>query len=529
MEKRALIAMPVFQSGVRCAALVALFLYMLSAAWVSEDAYITFRVIDHFFEGHGLRWNISERVQVYTHPLWMLLHLPLYVLNQNLFVSTLILSLACSFSAVALTLATVRQSLRVILACLLLPLAACKSFMDYTSSGLENPLSYLLFAVFGYLLVRRYDHPRFWFAAMFTVSLALLNRLDLIIFYAPVMVYIAFTRRKNIAWGQLFLGIMPLIAWFGFSLFYYGFLFPNTKYAKLDTGLSLLRYLAQGVHYIKYLAVKDTTGAVLMLTPLILLMIPRVFSFPSHGLIRSLVAGIYIYACYIVLIGGDYMAGRFWSFPIFVGVWLWYVASPRMLRPDIWVAITALIGATYVTPMMFDTIRKNCAKCLRLELAVMDAQVVLYKNQLVADWNPLRLRTEGEFYFANCGKELDKPDAARVKKVYFIGMCGYYAPPTAHLIDELALADPLLARLPAVRYQSFYIAHFRRKLPEGYEQAIKSGSVKSLHPDLAEYYKKLQLIISGDLWDRERLETILLFNLGYYDHWKDSYLRAYPQ
>ena len=44
-------------------------------AWVAEDAYITFRVIENAFSGYGLRWNIHERVQVYTHPLWMLLQL----------------------------------------------------------------------------------------------------------------------------------------------------------------------------------------------------------------------------------------------------------------------------------------------------------------------------------------------------------------------------------------------------------------------------------------------------------------------
>ena len=46
---------------------------VLSQAWVSDDAFITFRVIDNFVNGYGLRWNVDERVEVYTHPLWMLL------------------------------------------------------------------------------------------------------------------------------------------------------------------------------------------------------------------------------------------------------------------------------------------------------------------------------------------------------------------------------------------------------------------------------------------------------------------------
>jgi hypothetical protein len=39
-------------------------------AWVCDDAYITFKTVDNFVEGYGLRWNVLERVQVHTHPLW---------------------------------------------------------------------------------------------------------------------------------------------------------------------------------------------------------------------------------------------------------------------------------------------------------------------------------------------------------------------------------------------------------------------------------------------------------------------------
>ena len=46
---------------------------ILQNAWVSDDAYITFRVIENFIAGYGPNFNIGERVQVYTHPLWMVL------------------------------------------------------------------------------------------------------------------------------------------------------------------------------------------------------------------------------------------------------------------------------------------------------------------------------------------------------------------------------------------------------------------------------------------------------------------------
>jgi len=37
-------------------------------AWVCGDAYITFRTIDNLVHGYGLRWNVDERVQAFTHP-----------------------------------------------------------------------------------------------------------------------------------------------------------------------------------------------------------------------------------------------------------------------------------------------------------------------------------------------------------------------------------------------------------------------------------------------------------------------------
>ena len=62
-------------------------LAFINTAWVAEDAFITFRSVDNMLAGYGPVWNIGERVQVYTHPLWYILlvignfiaHSPYYV------------------------------------------------------------------------------------------------------------------------------------------------------------------------------------------------------------------------------------------------------------------------------------------------------------------------------------------------------------------------------------------------------------------------------------------------------------------
>lgn len=48
-------------------------LVLYRSAWLCDDAYITFRTVDNFINGYGLRYNTGERVQAYTHPLWLLL------------------------------------------------------------------------------------------------------------------------------------------------------------------------------------------------------------------------------------------------------------------------------------------------------------------------------------------------------------------------------------------------------------------------------------------------------------------------
>ena len=121
-------------------AFVVVFAYVFFRnAWVTEDAFINFRVIENFLSGDGFVWNIGERVQVFTSPLWMLLSTGFVAATGEVFYTTIFLS----FGLAALTLCNLYfASSRVpavflILATILL-LTRC--FVDYSSSGLETPL-----------------------------------------------------------------------------------------------------------------------------------------------------------------------------------------------------------------------------------------------------------------------------------------------------------------------------------------------------------------------------------------------------
>ncbi|HEY0840318.1 MAG TPA: hypothetical protein VGD74_09030 [Vulgatibacter sp.] len=86
---RRAIPLALFSSG------LALVTWMFAVqAWVVDDAYITLRSVDNFVHGLGLGWNPDERVQAFTHPLWMFCLSALYFFTRESFLTPLALSYA---------------------------------------------------------------------------------------------------------------------------------------------------------------------------------------------------------------------------------------------------------------------------------------------------------------------------------------------------------------------------------------------------------------------------------------------------
>lgn len=209
---------------------------LFAYAWMCDDAFITLRVVRNAVEGYGLRWNLDERVQVYTHPLWMLLEIPFYVMTgKNPHLTSLLLSLCTGATAIWLLLRSAPACLTSKLLFVILPLAATKLTHDFISSGLETPLQWLLLAVFFTHYLRNPDTP---YRLYFIAALCLLTRMDMIVILLPALISITLKHvRKKAFIKKSVIAVSPYIAWLLFSLLYYGFIFPNTKYAKLNTGM----------------------------------------------------------------------------------------------------------------------------------------------------------------------------------------------------------------------------------------------------------------------------------------------------
>ena len=103
-----------------------------------------------------------------------------------------------------------------------------------------------------------------------------------------------------------------------------------------------------------------------------------------------------------------------------------------------------------------------------------------------------------------------------------VGFIGYFAGPAVHSVDRYALADPLLARLPAASVEKWRIGHFERDIPAGYIQSLRTGVNQIQNPNLAEYYEALALITRGPLFSRARLVAIWKMNTGQFDYLLES-------
>ena len=305
--------------------LVAIALYaivVLRSAWLAEDAFITFRTVDNFIHGYGLTWNVTERVQGYTNPLWMFLVSIFYFCTREIFYTAIFLSVGVSLLSVFLLALNIAASRGAALLAVI-ALVFSRAFIDYSTSGLENPLTHLILACFMATYLRQQFRVRSFFWLSLIAALGTLNRMDTILFFLPPLIHFAWVLRNQKALLIALAGFAPFMLWEMFSLFYYGFPFPNTAYAKVDTGIPAIELATQGLYYLVDATQNDP------LTPLIVL-IGLTFPFLSKDRpLIPLVLGILLYLFYVVRIGGDFMSGRFLTAPFFASTAIIYIREVK--------------------------------------------------------------------------------------------------------------------------------------------------------------------------------------------------------
>ena len=481
---------------------------LLRTAWLGDDAFITFRTVMNATHGHGLTFNIGERVQSYTHPLWLLLLTGAFLVVGNVYYAAFLVSIGVSLAVfwLALRQAATRMQVWIVVAVLL----CSRAFVDYSTSGLENPLSNLLLVTFIALAMRSHEASGARVTGVWTVaSLLYLTRPDNVLLVAPVLVWLTVRATPwTAAARQALTGLLPAAGWTAFSLIYYGVPFPNTAYAKLGIGIAQGDLVQQGAIYLLDSIDRDPVTLVTILFAVALGLL-------SRGPARWIAGGMLVHLAYVVSIGGDFMSGRFLVLPLLAAVLLLSRTIPFTTVPALMTAsVLAVIGLTSAeVPLLSDSRLERTSNSMdrrvRSGFGVVDERAYYFQGQ------SLLLATRQSFLQPDWPLRASQSVPTDVDTVCGgLGKRGLSAPQT-YLIDSCALTDPLLARLPALYTPDWRIGHFFRLFPYGYEESVEQATNLIVDPVVKALYDDLRLITRAPrLLSRARLAAIWRVNTG---------------
>jgi arabinofuranosyltransferase len=489
---------------VRWVWLVLFAVVLFRTAWLGDDALITLRTVLNFTHGYGLTYNLHERVQTFTHPLWLGMITLAYLVAGNIFYAAFAVSIVTSLAVFGVVLRAARSATQLWIGAGVL--LASRAFVDYSTSGLENPLTALVAVLTLAWATREVRGKRWLTGVWFGVSAAYLTRPDAVLLVLPVAIWATFQLRprKTAALGVA-LGLLPAALWTLFSLVYYGFAFPNTAYAKLAADIHVSERIWQGLIYLLDSLNRDPITLAAIGVSLIVVTIER----SKEAWLGA--AGIVATMLYVVSIGGDFMTGRFLAAPVLVAVWL-LVRAQRLTLSEWWPVAGVLAMAALASPHL--PLRSDRA----YDGSVTQSGIVDERGVYFQTWSLLKA---DRLSFAE--PEWPRWDGRRNPE-YVLDTCGLMGAdglswgPRTYMLDECALADPLMARLPAVWKEEWRPGHYRRMVPDGYRESVQQDSNQVRDPRLGAYYEALRTIVrSPSVWSWDRVRTIWSMNRGHFD------------
>jgi arabinofuranosyltransferase len=364
--------------------------------WVAEDAFIDLRIVQQILAGHGPVYNLGERVEAYTNPLWVAL-LALLAAPAKLVPmagpaggerpwGTAPLEWIAVWGGLvpavggllAAEVGAVRLARRLGLEGFALPLgavlfAAVPAGWDYVTSGLETGLTlgWLGLTFLCLCLIPPGGRPsrRRLGGAAVLAGLGPLIRPDLAVFGGAFLLVLLLRAgwRPRLLGGVLLAGSAVPLAYQIFRMGYFGALVPNTALAK-EAGMA---YWAQGWRYFV-----DFGGAYALWLPLVPVLLwglvplstalrrppgsPGSPEWRSEALVLLLLppAAALLHALYIVRVGGDFMHGRL-LLPSLFGLLLPLAAAAgrRWWQPVLPLAALlpwAVVAGLWLRPPYFD-------------------------------------------------------------------------------------------------------------------------------------------------------------------------------
>lgn len=424
---------------------------LLRTAWISDAAYLTLRTVEHASEGFGLRWNVAERVQVYDHPLWVMMLLTGRWLTGELYFTTIGISIAASLACLWLVAGQTSRPLAPM--AVLGAMVLSPSFVSFSTSGLESPLLHVLVAALAIVWLNSQGASRGDLAFATLAGLAVLTRWTALLLVLPALVVILtrVTWKTRIAVVVLSLG--PIVLWSAGAWWYYGTIGPN---AWIATEGTWLERIATGRMFLY---------ETFRLDPLLIcgLLAGAAVGALSGGRARWLALGLLLLAVWTIASGGSIMAGWGLTAP--------YVAALLLLAHGVKFTVPAavLATATGATVLSF-------APGVTL-FSGADHGERAHRSGRTHDVRRVQYKSTGLLLENRQRRAPVHPEASRAREAVqagetvavstMPGTFGIVAGSSVHVIDPRGVTDPLLARLPAAAGTRWRWSAPRR-LPDGY-------------------------------------------------------------
>jgi len=293
--------------------------------WTADDGFINLRIVRQILAGNGPVFNVGDRVETGTSPLWLGLLVVLDVLTPvRLEWIAVLTGLGATVGGLAFAtfgtrdaLAASRPGRSTFVPLGALVYAAVPSAWDFATSGLETGLAILWLGGTWWCLCRRVaalerqgGPPRAVVAIV--AGLGPLVRPDFLVFtvFFVVALLVTCERRPRVIVGVLAWAFALPVAVELFRMAYFASIVPNTAVAKEATR----SYWSQGWRYLE-----NFSGTFRLYVPVVvLLMLLGVALWRGGSLtavafrrvaLLAVAAGV-IQAAYVIRVGGDFMVGR---------------------------------------------------------------------------------------------------------------------------------------------------------------------------------------------------------------------------
>jgi arabinofuranosyltransferase len=321
----------------------------------------------------------------------------------------------------------------------------------------------------------------------------------------PLLIYVFFQQSNK--WQAIkvgLLGVSPLIVWEIFSYIYYGFMFPNTAYAKLNNGVPGNELLLQGVLYLLATIKRDPLT-------LLVILLAIIFGFSTKNIVLRLWSlGIIFYLAYVMKIGGDFMIGRFLTVPFLVSVLLLFQSFIRKQN----IPKTIMTGILVITLGMISPIptfrQFHPDGFFEGFHGIADERDVYFRGTGLLRYNDFN----GEPYivWVDQGKDLKNLSKTFGKQVFafeYVGFLGYYAGKDVYIIDTLGIGNAYLAHQPMEDISNWRIGHYKREVTEDYIQSLDQGRNVIQDEELAILFEDVIIRSQLDVWEKDRLVYII--------------------